>query len=68
MFELADNVAALAFAASILLNSRNPFPYRSMALEIRVAAWLSPSARMIAASFSCSAYKPEMLKLLLEGK
>ena len=50
-----DNVPAISLEASIRRNKTNPSPALSRALEILSAASASPSARIIAACFSCSA-------------
>ncbi|WVZ00211.1 hypothetical protein V8G54_026280 [Vigna mungo] len=50
------SVEAISLDASILLSSISPIPAEAVASEISFAASLSPSARIIAARRSCSAF------------
>ena len=56
MFRELANVVAISFDASIRRNCTNPSPALSRAFIILSAASASPSARITAACFSCSAF------------
>ena len=58
--------AATSSAVSILLSSTNPSPVSLNAFASRLAASESPSALIIAAVFTCSAFSTRNLKILCE--